>query len=66
MIRHKGFNSRQKLKKFLVEYVPKHAYYSTAYYKNPGITDMEGNRIILNVNKVSELKDAIDSILKEQ
>jgi len=42
MIRHKGFNTKQKLKKFLVEYVPKHAYYSTAYYKNPNITDMEG------------------------
>ena len=41
MIRHKAFRGRKELKKFLVEQVPKHAYYSTAYYKHPGIQDME-------------------------
>ncbi len=41
VLRHKSFTKRSEIKKFLVEKVPKHAYYSTAYYKNPSEQDME-------------------------
>jgi DNA primase small subunit len=41
MIRHRSFRDRRTLKNFLVSHVPKHAYYSTAYYKYPQIQDME-------------------------
>ncbi len=41
MLRHRAFFSKRELKKFLVNEVPKHAYYSTAYYQDPGNRDME-------------------------
>jgi len=41
MIRHRSFRNRKMLRDFLVNSVPKHAYYSTAYYKHPEIQDME-------------------------
>ena len=41
MIRHMSFRNRKMLRDFLVNSVPKHAYYSTAYYKHPEIQDME-------------------------
>ncbi len=41
MLRHLGFRTKQSLKKFLIEQVPKHAYYSTAYYSNPSARSME-------------------------
>jgi len=41
VLRHKGFERMTELKRFLVENVPKHAYYSTAYYKNPEAQDMD-------------------------
>ncbi len=41
MRRHIGFSSASDIRKFLVDNVPKHAYYSTAYYKNPGAPTME-------------------------
>ncbi len=41
MLRHLEFKTKQNLKKFLIEKVPKHAYYSTAYYSNPSARSME-------------------------
>ncbi len=41
VLRHKGFKRSSEIKRFLVENVPKHAYYSTAYYKEPEAQDME-------------------------
>ncbi len=41
VLRHKRFDNKKQLKRFLVDYVPKHAYYSTAYYINPSEQDME-------------------------
>jgi len=35
VMRHLGFPSRAALKKYLVEQVPAHAYYSCAYYEEP-------------------------------
>ncbi len=35
MIRHIGFSEEGELKRFLMENVPKDAYYSSAYYKDP-------------------------------
>ncbi len=40
VLRHKRFTSKVEIKKFLVDNVPKHAYYSTAYYLNPSAQDM--------------------------
>ncbi len=41
VLRHKSFKRSSEIKRFLVENVPKHAYYSTAYYKAPDVQDME-------------------------
>jgi DNA primase small subunit len=40
MMRHTGFPTRAALKKYLVEQVPAHVYYSCAYYENPGAPTM--------------------------
>lgn len=40
MIRHTGFSTRADLKKFLVERIPAHVYYSSAYYEKPGAPTM--------------------------
>jgi len=41
MIRHLAFKSIDELKKFIYSKIPAHLYYSTAYYKNPSIQDMD-------------------------
>jgi DNA primase small subunit len=41
MMRHVGFPSRAALKKYLVEQVPAHAYYSCAYYQDPSAPTMK-------------------------
>ena len=41
MMRHTGFPSRAALKKYLVEQVPAHAYYSCAYYQDPSAPTMK-------------------------
>jgi len=40
MMRHMAFPSRAALKRYLVENVPAHAYYSTAYYDKPDAATM--------------------------
>ena len=40
MMRHTGFPTRAALKKYLVEQVPSHVYYSCAYYENPSAPTM--------------------------
>lgn len=40
VMRHIGFPTRAALKKYLVEQAPAHAYYSCAYYDNPGAPTM--------------------------
>jgi DNA primase small subunit len=40
VMRHLGFQSRAALKKYLVEQVPAHAYYSCAYYERPDAPTM--------------------------
>src|SRR5512138_1285427 len=39
--RHIGFSSNADLKRFLIQNVPSHAYYSSAYYRAPGAGTME-------------------------
>ncbi len=41
VLRHTSFLTKKEIKRFLVENVPKHAYYSAAYYKDPKNKDME-------------------------
>ncbi|HIH00637.1 TPA: DNA primase catalytic subunit PriS [Thermoplasmata archaeon] len=41
MMRHLAFPSRAALKKYLVEQVPSHAYYSSAYYEKPDAPTMK-------------------------
>jgi len=41
MVRHLSFNSIEDLRKYVVKNVPSHLYYSTAYYENPGVDDMD-------------------------
>lgn len=41
MMRHISFKSKKEIKLFLLEKVPRHAYYSTAYYQDPGNKSME-------------------------
>ncbi len=41
MVRHLAFRDLDSLRKFLVESVPAHVYYSTAYYADPDNPDME-------------------------
>ena len=40
VMRHLGFPTRAALKKYLVEQVPSHAYYSCAYYEKPDAPTM--------------------------
>ncbi len=40
VMRHLGFQSRATLKKYLVDQVPSHAYYSCAYYEKPDAPTM--------------------------
>jgi DNA primase small subunit len=40
MMRHLAFPSRAALKKYLIEHVPSHAYYSSAYYEKPDAPKM--------------------------
>lgn len=40
VMRHLGFPTRASLKKYLVEQVPSHAYYSCAYYEKPDAPTM--------------------------
>src|SRR2546427_425192 len=39
--RHKGFDSTEELRGFLIKHVPAHVYYSSAYYENPRENIME-------------------------
>ena len=41
MIRHLSFRSIEDLRRFLIEKVPAHVYYSTAYYRYPSAQDMD-------------------------
>ena len=40
VMRHLGFPTRAALKKYLVEHVPSHVYYSCAYYEKPNAPTM--------------------------
>lgn len=40
MVRHTGFKTREELARFLAERGPAHAYYSVAYYEEPGASEM--------------------------
>lgn len=39
--RHKGFDTADEVRGYLADHVPAHAYYSSAYYENPGAPTME-------------------------
>ncbi|MCK9322672.1 MAG: DNA primase catalytic subunit PriS [Candidatus Methanomethylophilaceae archaeon] len=41
MQRHLGFTTPDDLKKFMIAQVPKHSYYSTAYYRRPAAPTMD-------------------------
>ena len=41
MVRHLSFDRKKNLKNFLIEKVPAHVYYSTAYYQNPNAPTMQ-------------------------
>ncbi len=41
MQRHMGFNTSEDLKMFMISQVPKHSYYSTAYYRRPSAPTMD-------------------------
>lgn len=40
MVRHLGFDTRSQVEGYLRREVPRHAYYSTAYYEDPGARTM--------------------------
>lgn len=40
VLRHIGFRTRQELKNYIVDHVPAHLYYSSAYYQNPNAQKM--------------------------
>ncbi|MEM1982602.1 MAG: DNA primase small subunit PriS [Sulfolobales archaeon] len=40
-IRHKSFNSSALLKEYIVSIAPKHAYFSSAIYRDPGVENMD-------------------------
>ncbi|MEM2743200.1 MAG: DNA primase small subunit PriS [Candidatus Methanomethylicaceae archaeon] len=55
MIRHLGFKDTNSLKDYLIKNVPLHLYYSSAYYENPQVEDMnlknwEGADLIFDVD----------------
>ncbi|UAL07740.1 MAG: DNA primase catalytic subunit PriS [Candidatus Methanogranum gryphiswaldense] len=41
MQRHMAFNTADDLKRFMISQVPKHSYYSTAYYRRPAAPSMD-------------------------
>ena len=41
MIRHLAFKSVEELRKYISLKIPAHLYYSTAYYENPDVQDMD-------------------------
>ena len=41
MLRHVAFNNINELKRFIIRNLPKHVYYSSAYYENPAAKNME-------------------------
>ncbi len=41
MQRHLGFGTQDDLKRFMISEVPKHSYYSTAYYRHPSAPSMD-------------------------
>ena len=41
MVRHLSFDRKKNLKNFLIEKVPAHVYYSTAYYQTPNASTMQ-------------------------
>lgn len=41
MQRHMAFNTSDDLKRFMISQVPKHSYYSTAYYRRPAAPSMD-------------------------
>ncbi len=43
-IRHLAFNSVNELRKYILEKTPRHLYYSSAKYENPGLKDMESKK----------------------
>ncbi len=40
MVRHRSFSKVDEVKDFMAKRTPAHAYYSTAYYKDPGVPEM--------------------------
>ena len=42
VLRHISFHTKKDIKRFFLKQVPRHAYYSAAYYKYPDKQDMEG------------------------
>ncbi len=44
MIRHLSFKSIEEFQKFILQKVPGHVYYSTAYYEDPGNPSMENKK----------------------
>jgi len=42
MKRHKSFSSEKQLRSYVESMTPAHAYFSSAYYTNPGIPKMDG------------------------
>ncbi len=43
-IRHLAFSSVNELRKYILEKIPRHLYYSSAKYENPGLKDMESKK----------------------
>lgn len=41
MQRHTSFGTQDELRRFLISQVPRHSYYSTAYYRRPGAPTMD-------------------------
>lgn len=54
-IRHKSFSSLALLKEFIVSIIPKHSYFSSALYQNPGADNMDekgwvGSNLIFDID----------------
>ncbi|WP_052884369.1 DNA primase small subunit domain-containing protein [Infirmifilum uzonense] len=41
MIRHISFKNPEEMNRYIIERIPRHAYYSTAYYSDPSAPEME-------------------------
>lgn len=71
--RHLNFASPNEVRRFLVDRVPAHAYYSSAYYENPGAERMEAKEWLgadlifdLDADHVDRVKGmAYEEMLKE-